>query len=68
MKKQLLSALLISSLFLNGCEENKQDNSVPNFMPAQKYKGQGFGEDGDKELKDLIKKQRQEYERRGDQF
>ena len=24
-------------------------------MPAQKYKGQGFGEDGDKELKELIK-------------
>ena len=54
-EKQLLIALLISSIFLNGCEKKKQENSVPNFMPAQKYKGQGFGEDGDKELKELIK-------------
>ncbi|MCY1620904.1 DUF1672 family protein [Staphylococcus pettenkoferi] len=68
MKKQLLIALLISSIFLNGCEKKKQENSVPNFMPAQKYKGQGFGEDGDKELKELIKKHRKEYEHRGEQF
>ena len=28
MKKQLLIALLISSIFLNGCEKKKQENSV----------------------------------------
>lgn len=78
MRKYILSIILISSLVLNGCDYKKKDKSVPDFMPAEEYTGQGYNPNSDdkamtnppvtKKDKKFLKENRTEFEKLVKQF
>ncbi|WP_281512395.1 DUF1672 family protein, partial [Mammaliicoccus vitulinus] len=77
--KKIFSSIMISTLILGGCSQMNQDSnsksksvneskSIPEEMPADKYKGQGFQPNAEEDAIEYAKKHRKAFEKRGEQF
>ena len=55
--KKICSTIIISTLLLGGCHNlnNSFTNKVPDTMPVNEYKGQGFQPPADKKAIELVK-------------
>lgn len=68
--KKICSTIIISTLLLGGCNNlnNSVTNKVPDIMPVNEYKGQGFQPHAKKEVIELAKKHYNEYAELGERF
>ncbi|MHD0398642.1 DUF1672 family protein [Staphylococcus simulans] len=68
--KKILSTVIISALLLGGCDNlyNHFTHKVPNTMPVNEYKGQGFQPRADKDAIELAKKHKEEFAELGERF
>ncbi|MHD0398643.1 DUF1672 family protein [Staphylococcus simulans] len=68
--KKILSTVIISALLLGGCDNmnNVFTKKVPDTMPVNKYKGQGFQPRADKDAIELAKKHKEEFAELGERF
>ncbi|WP_323703680.1 DUF1672 family protein [Mammaliicoccus sp. Dog046] len=74
---KILSLTIISILLLSGCTTEPEDHSrqatqekstVPEKMPVQEYKGQGYQPHAEEDVIKAAKKHRKAFEKRGEQF
>ncbi|MBU6944686.1 DUF1672 family protein [Staphylococcus simulans] len=68
--KKICSTIIISTLLLGGCHNlnNSFTNKVPDTMPVNEYKGQGFQPHAEKKVIELAKKHYNEYAELGERF
>ncbi|OFM17705.1 MULTISPECIES: DUF1672 family protein [unclassified Staphylococcus] len=68
--KKICSTIIISTLLLGGCNNlnNSFTNKVPDTMPVNEYKGQGFQPHAEKKVIELAKKHYNEYAELGERF
>ncbi|WP_323703679.1 DUF1672 family protein [Mammaliicoccus sp. Dog046] len=82
--KKIISSLVATSLILGGCSDmpenkstndnqqktknTKEEKAIPEKMPVQEYKGQGFQPHAEDEAIKFAKKHRKEFEKLGEQF
>lgn len=73
--KIILSSIIISSLLLSGYSQMNQDSnsksvneSMPEEIPADKYKGQDFQPNAEEDAIEYAKKHRKAFEKEGEQF